>query len=71
MFVNSKRKTHPRARFQSWGGGSDSFFEYLIKYARGSNTNDPTFADSWVTAVNSSINNLIEVSHFMVSYLSD
>jgi len=52
----------PVGGYVSWGGGSDSFFEYLIKYARLSNTNDGTFADSWVTAVNSSIKTLIETS---------
>ncbi|KAG5220828.1 glycoside hydrolase family protein [Salix suchowensis] len=49
---------------QSWGGGSDSYFEYLIKYARLSNTDDPLFADTWAAAIDSSINNLLRsVSH--------
>lgn len=64
MSVNSKRQTPHRIFFQSWGGGSDSFFEYLIKYARLSNTNDSTFADSWVAAVESSVKTLIKVSRF-------
>ncbi|KAH9026210.1 seven-hairpin glycosidase [Lactarius pseudohatsudake] len=32
----------PVGGYVSWGGGSDSYFEYLIKYARLSNTNDST-----------------------------
>lgn len=35
-------------------GGSDSYFEYLIKYARLTNTNDHIFADTWNTAVDTS-----------------
>ena len=46
---------------QTWGGGSDSYFEYLIKYARWNNSLDPLFADSWITAVDSSIRVLKKV----------
>ncbi|KAL0567695.1 hypothetical protein V5O48_014298 [Marasmius crinis-equi] len=46
----------------SWGGSSDSYFEYLIKYARLSNTNDNLFADNWATAVDSSIKFLLRES---------
>lgn len=46
---------------QTWGGGSDSYFEYLIKYARLSNTDNPVFADTWKTAVDSSIKTLLKV----------
>ncbi|KAF5341440.1 hypothetical protein D9758_014743 [Tetrapyrgos nigripes] len=42
----------------SWGGGSDSYLEYLIKYARLTNTDDNLFADEWHTAVDSSIKHL-------------
>ncbi|KAF5379218.1 hypothetical protein D9615_005884 [Tricholomella constricta] len=48
--------------YVSWGGGSDSYFEYLIKHARLSNTNDPLFADTWLTAVDSSIKTLLRTS---------
>lgn len=47
---------------QTWGGGSDSYFEYLIKYARLTNTDDPVFVDAWATAVDSSIRTLLVVS---------
>ena len=47
---------------QTWGGGSDSYFEYLIKYARLTNTADSSFADAWLTAVDSSIKYLQRVS---------
>ncbi|OCH87232.1 glycoside hydrolase family 47 protein [Obba rivulosa] len=46
----------------TWGGGSDSYFEYLIKYARLSNTDDNIFADTWATAVDTSMKVLAETS---------
>ncbi|KAI0044946.1 glycoside hydrolase family 47 protein, partial [Auriscalpium vulgare] len=52
----------PVGGYVTWGGGSDSYFEYLIKYARLSNTDDETFADTWLTAVDSSITTLIKAS---------
>lgn len=52
----------PVGGYVTWGGGSDSYFEYLIKYARLSNTNDNTFAGSWLAAVDSSIRTLIKTS---------
>ncbi|TFK34475.1 glycoside hydrolase family 47 protein [Crucibulum laeve] len=48
--------------YVTWGGGSDSYFEYLIKHARLSNTNNNLFADTWATAVDSSIKNLLRTS---------
>ncbi|KAG2363458.1 glycoside hydrolase family 47 protein [Suillus spraguei] len=46
----------------TWGGGSDSYFEYLIKYARLTNTDDNSYADAWLTAVDSSIKTLLKTS---------
>ncbi|KAG9221641.1 hypothetical protein CCMSSC00406_0005554 [Pleurotus cornucopiae] len=58
--------------FVTWGGGSDSYFEYLIKYARLSNTDDPVFADTWATAVDSSIKTLLRTSTVgNFTYLAD
>ncbi|PPQ72724.1 hypothetical protein CVT24_012558 [Panaeolus cyanescens] len=48
--------------YVTWGGGSDSYFEYLIKHARLSNTDDNLFADTWHTAVDSSITTLLRTS---------
>ncbi|KAG6896909.1 hypothetical protein C0992_005311 [Termitomyces sp. T32_za158] len=48
--------------YVTWGGGSDSYFEYLIKYARLSNTDDPLFVNTWQTAVDSSIKTLLRTS---------
>ncbi|KAF7344099.1 alpha-1,2-Mannosidase [Mycena venus] len=48
--------------YVSWGSESDSYFEYLIKYARLSNTDDPIYIDTWKTAVDSSIRTLIKTS---------
>ncbi|KAJ8082826.1 hypothetical protein PM082_008682 [Marasmius tenuissimus] len=47
---------------QTWGGGSDSYFEYLLKYPRLTNTDDNLFADTWATAVDSSITHLLRTS---------
>ena len=47
---------------KTWGGGSDSYIEYLIKYARLTNTDDDFFTDTWVTAVDSSIKTLLKVT---------
>jgi mannosyl-oligosaccharide alpha-1,2-mannosidase len=46
----------------TWGGGSDSYFEYLIKYARLNLTDDHIFADTWHTAGDSSIKMLLKHS---------
>ncbi|KAH9917187.1 glycoside hydrolase [Fomitopsis serialis] len=48
--------------YVTWGGGSDSYFEYLIKYARLTNTDNNLFADAWASAVDSSIWNLARSS---------
>ncbi|EGO29662.1 glycoside hydrolase family 47 protein [Serpula lacrymans var. lacrymans S7.9] len=48
--------------YVTWGGGTDSYLEYLIKYARLTNTNDTTYADAWATAVDSSIQKLLRNS---------
>ncbi|KAG5647464.1 hypothetical protein DXG03_009395 [Asterophora parasitica] len=48
--------------YVSWGGGSDSYFEYLLKYPRLTNTNDPLFVNTWRTAVDSSIQHLLRRS---------
>ncbi|KAF8219645.1 glycoside hydrolase family 47 protein [Tricholoma matsutake] len=52
----------PVGGYVTWGGGSDSYFEYLIKYARLNNTADNLFADTWRTAVDSSITTLLKTS---------
>ncbi|KAK1217329.1 hypothetical protein PQX77_020010 [Marasmius sp. AFHP31] len=46
----------------TWGGGSDSYFEYLLKYPRLTNTDDNLFTDTWATAVDSSIKHLLRTS---------
>ncbi|KAL1742558.1 glycoside hydrolase family 47 protein [Schizophyllum fasciatum] len=48
--------------YVTWGGGSDSYLEYLIKYARLTNTDDNSWADAWHTAVDSSIKHLLRRS---------
>ncbi|KAK7048688.1 alpha-1,2-mannosidase [Favolaschia claudopus] len=48
--------------YVGWGGGSDSYFEYLLKYARLTNTNNNIFIDTWKTAIDSSIHTLLKTS---------
>ncbi|KAG0704897.1 glycoside hydrolase family 47 protein [Suillus ampliporus] len=48
--------------YVTWGGGSDSYFEYLIKYARLTNTDDNSYADAWSTAVDTSMKTLLRTS---------
>ncbi|KAL0576034.1 hypothetical protein V5O48_005941 [Marasmius crinis-equi] len=56
------KNSKPVGTHITWGGGSDSYFEYLIKYARLTNTNDNLFVDTWATAVDSSIKFLLRKS---------
>ncbi|THV01974.1 seven-hairpin glycosidase [Dendrothele bispora CBS 962.96] len=53
---------NPVGGYVTWGGGSDSYFEYLIKYPRLTNTDDDFWTDMWSTAVDSSIKTLLSVS---------
>ncbi|KAI0070112.1 seven-hairpin glycosidase [Panus rudis PR-1116 ss-1] len=53
---------NPIGAYVSWGSGSDSYFEYLIKYARLTNTDDPFWADQWALAVDTSIKKLLRTS---------
>ncbi|KAF9226076.1 glycoside hydrolase family 47 protein [Gyrodon lividus] len=48
--------------YVTWGGGSDSYFEYLIKYPRLTNTNDNSYVDTWLTAVDTSMKELLRTS---------
>ncbi|KAH7931258.1 glycoside hydrolase family 47 protein [Leucogyrophana mollusca] len=48
--------------YVTWGGGSDSYFEYLIKYPRLTNTDDNTYTDAWLAAVDSSVRELLRYS---------
>ncbi|KAK0489042.1 glycoside hydrolase family 47 protein [Armillaria novae-zelandiae] len=48
--------------YVTWGGGSDSYFEYLLKYPRLADLNDTLYVDTWLTAVDSSIKYLLRRS---------
>ncbi|KNZ78348.1 Mannosyl-oligosaccharide alpha-1,2-mannosidase 1B [Termitomyces sp. J132] len=48
--------------YVTWGGGSDSYFEYLIKYPRLFDDAEDFFVDSWRLAVDSSIKTLLQIS---------
>ena len=47
---------------QTWSGGSDSYLEYLIKYARLTNNADPLWSKTWALAIDSSIKYLVKTS---------
>ncbi len=48
-------------KLKTWGGGSDSYFEYLLKYPVLVGLDDPLYIDTWRTAVDSSIKYLLRV----------
>ncbi|KDN45181.1 hypothetical protein RSAG8_05096, partial [Rhizoctonia solani AG-8 WAC10335] len=52
----------PEGDYITWGGGSDSYFEYLIKYGRLSNNASPEWTSRWLTAVDSSIRYLAQTA---------
>lgn len=45
----------PNGTYVTWGAGSDSYFEYLIKYGRLTNNADTVWTKTWLQAVDSSI----------------
>ncbi|KAF7314402.1 alpha-1,2-Mannosidase [Mycena kentingensis (nom. inval.)] len=49
-------------KYLTWGGEADSYYEYLVKYARLTNTNDQIWIETWKKAVDSSIKNLLRDS---------
>ncbi|CAE6457287.1 unnamed protein product [Rhizoctonia solani] len=50
----------PNGTYVTWGAGSDSYFEYLIKYGRLTNNADTIWTKQWLTAVDSSIIHLAQ-----------
>jgi mannosyl-oligosaccharide alpha-1,2-mannosidase len=48
--------------YVTWGGGSDSYLEYLLKYPRLNPNADPVLLQTWQTAVDTSIKFLLKVS---------
>ncbi|EJD51249.1 glycoside hydrolase family 47 protein [Auricularia subglabra TFB-10046 SS5] len=46
----------------TWGASSDSYFEYLIKYARFTNNEDKLWVNTWKTAIDSTRKHLIKES---------
>lgn len=47
----------------TWGGGVDSYFEYLLKYAILIDDRDPRYLEEWKKAVYSAIKHLLTVSN--------
>ncbi|QRV76191.1 glycoside hydrolase family 47 protein [Ceratobasidium sp. AG-Ba] len=50
----------PNSTLVTWGAGTDSYFEYLIKYGRMTNNADSQWTRTWLTAVDSSIVHLMQ-----------
>ncbi|KAJ6459874.1 seven-hairpin glycosidase [Mycena sanguinolenta] len=50
----------PDGNVISWDGGSDSYFEYLIKYDKMTANANPLWGNTWATAVDSSIKQLLK-----------
>ncbi|CAE7072201.1 unnamed protein product [Rhizoctonia solani] len=50
----------PNGTYVTWGAGSDSYFEYLIKYGRLTNNANTVWTKQWLTAVDSSIVHLAQ-----------
>ena len=48
--------------YVTWGGGTDSYLEYLLKYTRLNPDANPLFLQTWRTAVDSSIKFLMKES---------
>ncbi|WAR61832.1 hypothetical protein PtB15_12B524 [Puccinia triticina] len=48
--------------FSTWGSGTDSYMEYLLKYGMLIDNKDPSYYQTWQQAVQSSIQKLIQVS---------
>lgn len=61
--------------YVTWGGGSDSFFEYLVKYAYLTGDDQSVWLPTWVNAVSSSIEHLVEhpeqTQQSQLTYLTD
>lgn len=56
----------------TWGGGADSYYEYLLKYGIMSNNQDKSYLEAWKRAVKSSKEHLIQVSLVHnLTYLAD
>ncbi|KAJ6600240.1 glycoside hydrolase [Mycena sp. CBHHK59/15] len=50
----------PDGNVVSWDGGSDSYFEYLIKYDKMTVNANPLWGNTWAAAVDSSIKQLLK-----------
>ncbi|SAM81348.1 related to Mannosyl-oligosaccharide alpha-1,2-mannosidase precursor [Ustilago bromivora] len=65
----------PTDDYVTWGGGSDSFFEYLIKYAYLIGDDKDVWIPTWVNSVASSIEYLVEhpeqTKEGKLTYLTD
>ncbi|KIL63151.1 glycoside hydrolase family 47 protein [Amanita muscaria Koide BX008] len=58
--------------YVTWGGGSDSCFEYYLKYTQLFNPSDTILINTWSTAVDSSLKTLFKTStQGDFSYLAD
>lgn len=67
------KTARPTDDYVTWGGGSDSFFEYELKYGQLIGSTD-TYIPAWIRSVNSSIANLMTTASGTskaLTYLAD
>ncbi|CBQ72197.1 related to Mannosyl-oligosaccharide alpha-1,2-mannosidase precursor [Sporisorium reilianum SRZ2] len=73
--VYDPRTGEPVDDYVTWGGGSDSFFEYLIKYAYLTGDDESLWIPTWVNSVSSSIQHLVQhpeqTQQMQLMYLTD
>lgn len=62
----------PTSNTVSWGGGSDSFYEYLIKYGQYTNGAAKNYTSAWVDALDSTLKHLVQTTQTQnLTFLSD
>lgn len=73
--VYDPKTGQPADDYVTWGGGSDSFFEYLIKYAYLTGDDQSLWIPTWVNSVSSSIKYLVQhpeqTKQSQLTYLTD
>ncbi|PLW19473.1 hypothetical protein PCANC_04494 [Puccinia coronata f. sp. avenae] len=73
LYVESQKMKRDLA---TWGGGADSYYEYLLKYGILSGNRDESYLNAWKLAVKTSKKHLIQVSPvhnltYLASYSSE
>ncbi|KAK0521969.1 hypothetical protein OC842_006607 [Tilletia horrida] len=72
-YLNGSRQLTPNTTFTSLGGGSDSFYEYLLKYPLLLGNTKSSYLGTWVTGTKSAIKYLVQSprGHDSTFFLAD